>query len=251
MNGTWRGCPGFELSQGWARVDPQFVNQVGTGVAVGAQCLGLTSGPVQGENKQFPQVLAQRVLAAQRLQFVDELAVAAQRKVGFGPGLEGHQGQLLEMCSFSVREVGVGKLGQWLPPPQPERFTQSGCREDGLPFREQAPSLGYQLLEAGCVEVVRADTEGIPGLGGDDRRRPEGATQLADLGLQGVCRVGRLSVTPQHVDEPVSAHRLASLDSQDRQQGPLLGAAYREYCASTASSGPSSRTSTTSTVRPL
>jgi hypothetical protein len=42
-----------------------------------------------------------------------------------------------------------------------------------------------------CVDIIRTDIEGIAGVGGEDRRRTEGAAQLADLGLQGVDRVRR------------------------------------------------------------
>jgi ABC-2 type transport system ATP-binding protein len=54
---------------------------------------------------------------------------------------------------------------------------------------------------------------------------PENAAQLADLGLQGVSRVGRLPVTSQHVDQPVGTDRLAAIQRQQRDQSPLLGTA--------------------------
>jgi hypothetical protein len=67
--------------------------------------------------------------------------------------------------------------------------------------------------------------KGITGLGCEDRVRAEGATQLADLGLQSVCRVRRLPVAPQHVDQALGTDRLAAVQ---RQQGPLLGAPDRQ-----------------------
>jgi hypothetical protein len=60
-------------------------------------------------------------------------------------------------------------------------------------------------------------SRGWNGFSHDDRGRLEGAAQLADLGLQGVGRVRRLPVVPQHVDQPVRADRLASLQGQDGQ----------------------------------
>ena len=62
----------------------------------------------------------------------------------------------------------------------------------------------HQLLEAGRIEVVWTDVEGVAGFSGDDRRCAEGAPKLADLGLQGVGWVGHLAVTPE---EPRSAGR--------------------------------------------
>ena len=72
----------------------------------------------------------------------------------------------------------------------------------GLARLRQPASLRHQVLEADDVDVLGTDIEGIAGFGGDDRGGPEGAAQLADLGLQGVGRVGRLPVAPQCLDEP-------------------------------------------------
>ena len=89
------------------------------------------------------------------------------------------------------------------------------------------PSLCRQLFETDDVDVTGTDIKGVAGFGGDDRRRPEGAAQLADLGLQGVGRVGRLPVAPQHVDQPVGADRPPRPQGQQGQQRPLLGPADR------------------------
>ena len=59
------------------------------------------------------------MLPAQRLQLADELAVTAQRQVGFGAGLDRHQGQLVETRPFGISEAGVRELGERLPPSQP------------------------------------------------------------------------------------------------------------------------------------
>jgi hypothetical protein len=58
---------GLEIAQGRARVDAELVGQVVADFGVGAQGLGLAAGPVQGEDEQLPQALAQRVLPAQCL----------------------------------------------------------------------------------------------------------------------------------------------------------------------------------------
>ena len=161
---------------------------------------------------------------AQRLQFACEFPVTAQRQVGFGPGLDRHQGQLGEMRSFGISEAGVRELGERLPPSQLQRLAQRGGRERHLPFLKQAPSLRHQLFKTGCVEIIRTDIEGIAGVGGDDRRGTEGTTQLADLGLQGVDRVGHLPVTPQRVDQQVRADGLSPMKRQQGQDRSLLGA---------------------------
>jgi NADPH:quinone reductase-like Zn-dependent oxidoreductase len=76
----------------------------------------------------------------------------------------------------------------------------------------------------GTFAVQIAKASGADGEAGD---AADGKAQLADLRLQGVGRVRRLPVAPQHVDQPVGADRLPSLKRQQGQQGPLLVAADR------------------------
>ena len=163
-----------------------------------------------------------------RLQLAGELPVAAQHQVRSGPGFDRHQGQLVQLRPFGVSEAGVGELGQRLAPPQAKRLAQRGRRLRHLARLRQAPSLRHQLLEADDIDLIGTDRKGIAGFGGDDRARPEGTAQLADLGLQGVSRLRRQPVTPQRVDQPVGTDRLAAMQRQQSQQGPLLGAADSE-----------------------
>ena len=165
------------------------------------------------------------MLPALRLQLAGELAVAAQHQVRSGPGFDRHQGQLVQLRPFGLGEAGIGELGQRLAPPQAKRLAQHGRRLRHLARLRQPPSPCHQLLEADDVDLIGTDCEGIAGFGGDDRGRPEGTAQLADLGLQGVSRVRRLPITPQHVDQPVGTNRLAAMQRKQSQQGPLLGAA--------------------------
>ena len=153
--------------------------------------------------------------------------MAAQRQVGSGPGLDRHQGQLVQPRPFGIEKARVSEVGQRLAAPQPERFAQGGGRIRGLARLRQPASLGHQLLEADHVDVFGTGVQGVAGFGGEDRRGPEGAAQLADLGLQGVGRVRGLPVAPQHVDQPVGADRLPRPQGQQGQQRPLLGPADR------------------------
>ena len=164
---------------------------------------------------------------AQRLQFAGELAVAPQSQVGSGPGFDRHQGQLVQMRPFGIKKARIGELGQRLAAAQAEGLAQGGRRRLHLAVGGQPLSLRDQLLEADDVDLAGSGGQGIAGFGGEDRRWPEGTAQLADLRLQGVGRVRRLPVAPQHVDQPVGADRLPPLQRQQGQQGPLLGAADR------------------------
>ena len=95
-----------------------------TDFGVGAQGLGLASAPVQGEDEQLPQALAQRVFPAQHLQLGGEFTVAPQAQVSAGPGFGRHQGQLIQPGPFGIKKACIGELGQRLAPPQPERLAQ-------------------------------------------------------------------------------------------------------------------------------
>ena len=220
--------PGLQFAQGRPGVDAQLADQAIADFGVGAQGVGLPPGPVEREDEQLPQPLAQRVLPAVRLQLAGELPVAAQHQVRSGPGFDRHQGQLVQLRPLGVSEAGVGELGQRLAPPQAKRLAQRGRRLRHLARLRQAPSLRHQLLEADDIDLIGTDRKGIAGFGGDDRARPEGTAQLADLGLQGVSRLRRQPVTPQRVDQPVGTDRLAAMQRQQSQQGPLLGAADSE-----------------------
>jgi hypothetical protein len=76
---------GLEFLQGRAWVDAHLADQTLTDFGIGAQSLRLPAGPVEGEDEQLPQALAERVLPAQCLQLGGELTMAAQSQVGSGP----------------------------------------------------------------------------------------------------------------------------------------------------------------------
>ena len=66
------------------------------------------------------------MFAAQGLQLPDELSMEPQHQIRAGASLDRHQGQLVQMRPFDIREAGIGELGQRLPPPQRQRLTQRG-----------------------------------------------------------------------------------------------------------------------------
>ena len=178
--------PGLEFAQGRPGIDAQLAGQAVPDFGVGAQGVALPSGPVQGQDEQLPQPLAQRVLPALRLQLAGQLPVAAQHQVRSGPGFDRHQGQLVQLRPLGVSEAGIGEFGQRLAPPQAKRLAQHGRRLRHLARLRQPPSLRHQLLEADDIDLIGTDRKGIAGIGSDDRARPQGTAQLADLGLQGV-----------------------------------------------------------------
>jgi hypothetical protein len=113
---------GFEVAQGGARVDAELVGEPGADAGVGGEGVGLAAGPVQGQDEQFGQAFAKRVLAAPGLQFGGKPGVTAQHQVRGGAGLDRDQGQFVEVGPVGGGEVGVAELGQWLAAPQRKRF---------------------------------------------------------------------------------------------------------------------------------
>jgi hypothetical protein len=95
------------------------------------------------------------------------------------------------MRPFGIKKARISELSQRLAAPQAKRLAQGGRRRRHLPAGGQPSSFRHQLLEADDVDLIGTDRKGIAGFAGDDRRRPEGTAQLADLRLQGVGRVRR------------------------------------------------------------
>jgi hypothetical protein len=52
----------------------------------------LAPGPVQSEDQQLPQPLAQRMFAAQGFQLPDELSMEPQLQIRAGASLDRHEG---------------------------------------------------------------------------------------------------------------------------------------------------------------
>src|SRR3954469_18510982 len=98
------GC--LELAQLRPWLDPELLDQPLPSLAVRSQRVGLASGAVERNHPQLPQVLAQRVLAAERLQLADHLAVPAFGEVDLDPSFDGDQGELLESGAGALGELG-------------------------------------------------------------------------------------------------------------------------------------------------
>src|ERR1700739_2778813 len=77
---------GFKVAQGWPGVDAELADQAVTDFGTGLQGLGLAPGPIQRQDAQFPQALAQRVLPAPCLQSGGEPAVGGPHPGLSGPG---------------------------------------------------------------------------------------------------------------------------------------------------------------------
>jgi hypothetical protein len=68
------------------------------------QGLGLSAGPVEREHQLSAKALAQGVVSDQCFELGDEVAVKAERKIGFDPVLECRQAKLLQAGDLDLGE---------------------------------------------------------------------------------------------------------------------------------------------------
>ena len=92
---------------------------------------------------------AERVLAAHRLELVDELPMATQRQVRLGSGLDGHHGQFLEVCSFGNARIQRRRIR-----PAARRGAARAPRQA---WRTQAPRRPPRSAATFCHQLFEAD----------------------------------------------------------------------------------------------
>ena len=71
-----------------ARLDAELVHEHAPRPPIRVECLRLATGPVEREHQLSAQAFSKRVLGEKCLQFGDQLAMAAEREVGFDPLLD-------------------------------------------------------------------------------------------------------------------------------------------------------------------
>ena len=118
-----------------AGLDSELVDEAGACILVDLQGLRLPARTIQREHELPPERLAQRVVADERLELADHVAVAAELEVGVDPLLAGDEPQLLEASDLRLREVVERELGERRAAPELER-RRSGA--PAAPRREAA-----------------------------------------------------------------------------------------------------------------
>ena len=79
----------LEFGQLRGGVDAEFFAQVVLGSSIGAEGVGLSPIPVEGQHVLGPERLSKRVLGCQRLQLANHCGMTSQGEVGFDPDLDG------------------------------------------------------------------------------------------------------------------------------------------------------------------
>jgi hypothetical protein len=98
----------LELLEHPARLEAELVDEERAPAAVRLERLRLPARPVQREHQLRAQAFPQRMLADERLELADHLAVASGGDVGFEAVLDCRQPQLLELRELSpIEELGL------------------------------------------------------------------------------------------------------------------------------------------------
>ena len=152
-----------------ARLDPELVHEHAPRPLICVECLRLPAGPVEREHQLSAQPLAQGVLGDKRLQLGDQVAMAAEREVGFDPLLECRQPELLQPRDLDLGERVVRELRQRRAAPERERLAQLAAASSARPAAERPSSLLEQGLEPMEVELAVGDRQHVAvGTGQED-----------------------------------------------------------------------------------
>ena len=87
---------GLELLELRAGLDPEFVDEAGAGILVHLQGLRLPARTIQRQHELPAEGLAERMVADERLERADDVAVPAELEIGLDPLLERDEPELLE-----------------------------------------------------------------------------------------------------------------------------------------------------------
>src|SRR5437868_6823874 len=148
------------------------------------------------------------MLPRQRLELADECPMPPAGQVSINSVLEAVEAKLLQTTDFGLRKTVVGEVSEWRPPPERERLLQ--------------PPLGLQTQEAGEVELIRLDTQQVPGRLRLNALLAEELPQLRDVDLQRFLRRRGRLLLPKRVDQTVAGHDAVRLQQEECQQRALL-----------------------------
>ena len=146
----------------------------------------------------------------------------AEREVGLDALLEGDQPQLLQARDLS-REILMGEIGQRRPAPERQGLAELFGGDRGF----GSTGVADELLEAGQVELVRADLEHVARRAGDQGVRAERPAQPPDLDLHDLRGGRRRTFVPETVDQRLGGDDFVRPQQKQREQRALLRTAER------------------------
>jgi hypothetical protein len=213
-----------ELAQLTARLDPELLDEHRARLAIGLQCLGLATAPVQAQHEPRVQALAQPMRAHESLELADELGVATERRVRADAVLERADAQLVEPHGLRLRERLVGEVRECRAAPHAERVAELLRGRRG----RHRIGLRHQPLEARRVDLVALDAQQVAGGLGDEPAVSEHSAHPGDRHLEGLGEGGRRLVAPELVREAIGRHHPVGVQQENREQRALPGSAERE-----------------------
>ncbi len=81
-----------------AGLDPEFVDEAGARILVDLQGLRLPARTIQREHELPAKGLAERMVANERLERADDVAVPAELEIGLDPLLDGRRAEAPRAC---------------------------------------------------------------------------------------------------------------------------------------------------------
>ena len=115
---------GLEPLELRTRFDSELVDEARSCVLVHLESLGLPAGAIQREHELTAKRLAQRMLADERLELADHVALQPELELGVDALADDDEPQFLEPSDLRLREIVERELRERRSTPQRERGLQ-------------------------------------------------------------------------------------------------------------------------------
>ena len=166
-----------------AGVEPQLVAQRASGIAENIECLDLPAGTVERDRELHAQLLAQRVLGAQRGKLSDHPFVLAEGEPGRQKLLPARESEFLQAARLLGSELGVQRIGERRATPERESSLEEHRGQSIVSLLPLLPPLCEKPREAMAVERIGVEVEPIPRRGGGDGIAAEELAEVGDVEL--------------------------------------------------------------------
>ena len=143
------------------RVEPELLGERATQARDRRQGVRRPPGTVERDRIELRISIVERVVRAQPLELRHDLAVAAQREVGFDPHRQGVVPPFLEDAHIAVTDgIDVDPLERDASP-QRKRGVEESTGAIGFGIGQGSPSVLDETFEAIEVDLVRLDLEDV------------------------------------------------------------------------------------------
>lgn len=208
-------------AQGRCGLDPQFASDSGSELAVDLQRIGLSTGPVARQHREFVTVIPKRVpktqLGADGVGLCDEIGFVAVQEDG-GQLLHGRNAQIVQANPTGRDDVVADALVRKVTPPQ----AQGGpvCLNRLLRFgsADVAPGPLDRLGEVVLVEAGGLAWQDVARVVGEDRVLADLPPQPRNHRMHCCRRQGVGLISPDSVEKGGRRHGPSPTLDEDREQ---------------------------------